>query len=344
MTPLNKDALSAKPWDRSSHIDRLLQVVKQGDPAQIEAARDDVTRTDLGALAAAYRSLPTWAQKCHMVNLVQDTLDPRTREMMRDVLHAPDDAGGDYVALTKAIAVCHLERDLSRFMTYYEDRQLLAQAIRRYLHRDDRAMSMGQRDQDVQEMRELVKKGSGKLNRFFYVGIVVGLVMGILPLVASFIPAAREALGVGGEDLTIMRIFGGGMTFLLGVAIVEQWVKHRRDTRVLSSLDDAGQIVWVYKEISTAKVQRRAGEEGATVTRFIHVYFHMLDGSHALVWLSNAEADRLVALVARNYAHVTCGYSEEIARAYEQDPGRLQAHPRRVDGVKKRSGGVRMDV
>jgi ribosomal protein L35AE/L33A len=340
--PLNKDNQPTKPRDRTAHIDRLLQIVKQGAPTQIEAARDDVSRTDLGALAAAYQALPTWEQKCHLVNLVQDTLDPRTREIMRDVLHAPDDADGDYVQLTKAIAVCHLERDLSRFMTYYEDRQLLAQTVRRYLHTDDR--SMGQRNQDMQEMRELVKKGSAKLNRFFYVGLVVGLVMGILPLVASFIPAAREAVGVGAEDVTLMRIFGGGMTFLLGVAIVEQWVKHRRDTRVLSSLDDAGQIVWVYKEISTGKVQRRAGEQGATVARFIHVYFHMLDGSHALVWLSNAEADRLVALAARNYPHVTCGYSEEIERAYKQDPAALQAHPRRVDGVRRRSGGVRIDT
>ena len=339
MTPSNKDKMSSKPWDHTTHIDRLLQVVKRGDPVQIEAARDDVTRTDLGALAAAYKSLPTWEQKCNLVNLVQDTLDPRTREIMRDVLHAPDDADGDDVALTKAIAVCHLEGDLARFMTYYEDRQLLAQTVRRYLYTDER--SAGQRDQDVQEIRALVKKGSAKLNRFFYIGLVVGLVMGILPLSASFIPAAREALNVGAEDLTIMRIFGGGMTFLLGVAMVEQWVKYRRDTRVLSSLDDAGQIVWVYKEISTAKVQRRAGDKGATVARFVHVYFHLLDGSRALVWLSNAEAERLVALVARHYAHVTCGYSEEIERAYKQDPAALQAHPQRVDGVKKRSGGVR---
>ena len=337
--PLNKDHPSAKPWDRTNHIDRLLQIVQQDDPTQIEAARDDVTRTDLGALAAAYTSLKTWEQKCNLVNLIQDTLDPRTREIMRDVLHAPDDTNGDCVALTKAIALCHLERDLSRFMTYYEDRQLLAQTVRRYLYTDER--SAGQRDQDVQEIQALVKKGSAKLNRFFYVGLVVGVVMGILPLVASFIPAAREAMGIAAKDVTIMRIFGGGMTLLLGVALVEQWVKHRRDTRVLASLDDAGQIVWVYKEISTGQVQRRAGEEGTMVARFIHVYFHLLDGSRALVWLSNAEAERLVALVARHYAHVTCGYSEEIERAYKQDPAALQAHPRRIDGVKKVSGGVR---
>ena len=339
MTPSNKDKMSSKPWDRTNHIDRLLQVVKRGDPEQIEAARDDVTRTDLGALAAAYQALETWAQKCHLINLVQDTLDPRTREIMRDVLRAPDDGDGDYVELTKAIAVCHLEGDLARFMTYYEDRQLLAQTVRRYLHADEH--SSGQRDQDVREIRALVKKGSSKLNRFFYIGLVVGLVMGILPLSASFIPAAREALGAGAEDLSIMRIFGGGMTFLLGVALVEQWVKHRRDTQVLASLDDAGQIVWVYKEISTGKVQRRAGDKGTTVARFIHVYFHLLDGRRALVWLSDAEAERLVALMARHYPHVTCGYSEEIERAYKQDPAALQARPQRVDGVKKRSGGVR---
>jgi hypothetical protein len=51
---------------------------------------------------------------------------------MLDCLQAPD-AGDDYGELTKAIAVCHLEENLDNFITYYDDRQLLARAVRRYL-------------------------------------------------------------------------------------------------------------------------------------------------------------------------------------------------------------------
>ncbi len=110
-------------------IDRLLEIVRSDDPEEIEAGRDEVTPEDLGPLAEAYWSLENWGQKCNLVNLVQDHIDPRTREIMRDLLRAPDEASGDYVEITKAIALCHLEGDFGRFMVYYNDRQLLAQTV-----------------------------------------------------------------------------------------------------------------------------------------------------------------------------------------------------------------------
>ena len=97
-------------------IEHLLSVVKSGDLEDIEAARDGVTGQDLDALVEAYWSLQTWEQKCGLVNLVQDHIAPRTREIMLDYLRAPDDESGDYVELTQAIALCHLDENFDNFM------------------------------------------------------------------------------------------------------------------------------------------------------------------------------------------------------------------------------------
>jgi len=114
-------------------LEYYLDLIKADDPVQIEMARDEVTRDDLGALAAAYWSLENWDQKGLLINLVQDYIDPRTRDIMIDFLKAPEDKSGDFTEVTKAIALCILEEDFERFTLYYDDRELLAQAVQRYL-------------------------------------------------------------------------------------------------------------------------------------------------------------------------------------------------------------------
>lgn len=193
----------------------------------------------------------------------------------------------------------------------------------------------------IEEIQSLVKKGTKKLNRFFYVGVVIGVVMGPLVLIASQIPAWRERLA--GDDPKWMFIFGGLMTVLFGVAIVEQLVKYGKDRALVWRLRHSPRdILWAYKEISEGRVQHRTGNTGARVAQYVHVCFHMMDGKKVIVWLSEGEADRLMGLLRATFPHWTIGYSEEIEEAYQEAPERLQLNPRHVEGVKRVTGGVRM--
>lgn len=194
---------------------------------------------------------------------------------------------------------------------------------------------------NIEEIRSLVEKGTKKLNRFFYVGVVIGIVMGPLVLVASRIPAWRERLA--GDDERLMVIFGGLMTVLFGVAIVEQLFKYGKDRALVWALRQSPRdIVWVYKEIREGRVQARTGGRGARVARYVHACFHLVDRKKVIVWLSEREVDRLIELLKATFPHLTVGYSEEIEEEYKQAPERLRLNPRQVDGVKEATGGVRM--
>jgi hypothetical protein len=314
-----------------TRVEHFLAIIADGEPEEIELARDSVSRQDLGGLAEAYWSLPDWEQKLNLVNLVQDHVDARLRDVMLDCLRAPD-ADQEYVQQAQAIAVCHLEENLDNFTTYNYDRQILARAVRRYL---------GPRQEDLAEIKALVKKGAHRLNVFFYAGIAVGILMGPLVLAVSFIPAAVEFLQVGAE-LTIMRGFGGGMTLLFVGVIGEQYLKVRKDWRILAALDENGDaIAWVYKVISTGRVQSVPGGSGATAASFTHVYFHLADGSSSKVWLRNKEADRLISLVRDNFWGLCTGYSKDLEKEYAKDPAALQEDPRHVTGVKRVTSTVR---
>jgi hypothetical protein len=194
---------------------------------------------------------------------------------------------------------------------------------------------------NVETIQSLVKKGTRKLNRFFYVGVVIGIVMGLLPLIASRIPAVRERMAP--DDLQWMTIFGAVMTVLFGIAIAEQLVKYGKDRALVWRLRHSPRdVVWAYKEISEGRVQHRTGSKGARVARFVHICVHMIDGKKVIVWLSEEEADRLLALLKATFSHLSIGYSKEIEEDYKQAPESLRLNPRQVEGIKRSVGGVRI--
>lgn len=156
----------------------------------------------------------------------------------------------------------------------------------------------------LQEIENLLKQGAKGLNAFFYVGVILGLVMGPLVLVASFVPAVQDVIAAGENDLGIMRAFGVGMTVLLGIASVEQYVRVQKEKKVLSALArDPQKIVAVHKETSRA-IERKTG---AAVARFTHVYLSLEDGTRSKVWLPDKDATRLIDLL-QNGALVFCPY------------------------------------
>jgi hypothetical protein len=156
----------------------------------------------------------------------------------------------------------------------------------------------------LQEIESLLKQGAKRLNAFFYVGVVLGLVMGPLVLVTSFVPAVRDVIATGENDLGIMRAFGVGMTVLLGIASVEQYVRVQKDRKVLSALARNPQkIVAVHKETSRAIEEKT----GAVIAKFTHVYLSLEDGTQSRVWLPDKGANRLIDLLQRG-ALIFCPY------------------------------------
>ena len=146
----------------------------------------------------------------------------------------------------------------------------------------------------LQEIEGLLKRGARGLNAFFYVGVILGLVMGPLVLVASFVPEVQEVIAPEENDLGIMRAFGVGMSVLLGIASVEQYVRVQKDKKVLAALARNPQkIVATHKETSSA----RMGKTGAAVARFTHVYLSLEGGTQSKVWLPDKDADRLIDLL-----------------------------------------------
>jgi hypothetical protein len=114
-------------------LDHWLSLVEAQDHVAIEGARDDVTPDDIPALIDAYWHRDDWVEKGLLINLMQDYLDPNLQPVMLDFLRAPSEPTGDFIEVTKAIALCHLDGDFNKFTAYYDDRQLLERVAQQYL-------------------------------------------------------------------------------------------------------------------------------------------------------------------------------------------------------------------
>lgn len=324
-----------------SKIERFLDLVRVNDAQQIEFERDNVTPADLEALTEAYWTLDSWKQKAALIDLVQDHMGPRTRELMLDILQAPNSELEDYI-VTKAIALSHLEEDFERFMVYYNDPQLLKETVQQFAPSAPAEPTKVQVElvSQIPEIIALVEKGSKRLNLFFYLGVMVGILLGPLLLLASVMPNVTGQMP--SSDLVSMRILGCAITVLFGLVIWEQFGKLQKDRRLLQVLEQKpDELVWVYKEVSVGRAQKRAGGRGAAVARFVHIYFHLFDGSGSKVWLPEPEADRLLNLVCQEFSLLSCGYSSELEQTYKKSPLALRSNPQRVDGVKRVTSGVR---
>lgn len=104
-------------------------LVKEQDGEALEAARDLVRPEHFAPLVEHYWQQSDWYGKAAVIGLVQDTLSPITLPIMRDFLHAPADTRGDWLDITKVIALCHLEGNLGLFDQYYGHPALIAERV-----------------------------------------------------------------------------------------------------------------------------------------------------------------------------------------------------------------------
>ena len=98
---------------------KALAAVEALDWQRIELVRDDVTRDDLPEAVRFYATLDSWSKKAALIQLVQDHTDPGLDPIMRDFLAAPR-GSGDFLWLSKLVAVLHLERDTKGFSALYK--------------------------------------------------------------------------------------------------------------------------------------------------------------------------------------------------------------------------------
>jgi ribosomal protein L40E len=145
---------------------------------------------------------------------------------------------------------------------------------------------------DPQEIKHLMQKGAGHFSNLFYIGVVIGLVMGPGLLIAAAIPAVRSALDT--TNYRAMLFLGIGMTVLLGVATVEQVVKVRKNSALLATLGAHPHRI----------AQIRKQDLNDAVTR---LYFGLGDETWAHADLESKDAQRLIWLL-NNAAFVFCPY------------------------------------
>lgn len=191
------------------------------------------------------------------------------------------------------------------------------------------------------EIRELIQRGSNKLNKFFYVAVVIGIVLGPGVLLAYFIPSVRNSMDA--ENARYLLYLGIGATVLFAGVLIEQWNKHRKDNIILQQIKSGmKQVAWVYKEVSGGAVRTTSAGPTNQVAQFTHVYFNLLDGSNTFVWLNSADADRLIELLKESYPDISYGYTQELEQSYRQQPIALKNSPLQVSDVKRSNVRVRV--
>lgn len=194
---------------------------------------------------------------------------------------------------------------------------------------------------EILELEQLLKKGMKGLNLLNGLGLLCGLVMG--PAAAFFLSnpvwVANSPIPLSANDLRGCTIFSYVVTLIAIAGFIEQGYKLYRDRRLFNALFyGQKEVVWVYKEISTAKV-RHAGS-ASQVGQFTHVCFNFTNHSSALIWLSGPEVDRVLQLVHHIWPDVTVGYTAEIEQTYRQDPESLWANPKFSPEPRRTSGST----
>lgn len=198
---------------------------------------------------------------------------------------------------------------------------------------------MNNRDSsETESIRKLLLKGMRKLDLLYYIGIIVGLLLGPLIVISSYIPAVTDIVAQSASDHAIMRYLGIGMTILLSLATFEQIAKKATDRYVLTSIDNGfADVVWIFKEGSTIKYRGISASKGTPVARYTHVNIMFAEGKHIKIWLNEAESDQLITLIKRNFNNISTGYSNNTVKMYKENPMSLKMKPTFPDAVYKTS-------
>lgn len=120
----------------NSRLERFLPILTSNDYNDIEEARGWVQEPDIEPLMGLYWRLDAWEQKGYVVDLLQDQYHDDLPKLMLDFLRAPLKPGDEGIELSQAAALGFIDEKYDRFMTYYNDRQLLARDIGEVLRKN----------------------------------------------------------------------------------------------------------------------------------------------------------------------------------------------------------------
>ncbi|HNT75295.1 MAG TPA: hypothetical protein PKH77_09770 [Anaerolineae bacterium] len=118
----------------NEQLPQLLAIVKRGDAAEIEGARDLVRPELLPGLLDAYWTLNTWEDKAGLMQLFSDYMAPQGRAVMLDFLTAPTTAlNEEYFISGKIVALCQLAGTFELYERCWYNRPLCLAVIERVL-------------------------------------------------------------------------------------------------------------------------------------------------------------------------------------------------------------------
>ncbi len=112
---------------------RLGRIIRSGNPQQIEAARDQVTKQVVPYLMRKYWREHDWPKKRAIVELLQDQYHPDLPKLMLDFLRVPFDPSDEQTRGAQAIALGFVDERYDRFMDYINNPDLLARDVRAVL-------------------------------------------------------------------------------------------------------------------------------------------------------------------------------------------------------------------
>ncbi len=124
-TPVGKTVVvpaSRRPW-----VDEVMTRIKDAT-VDTESERDHVRPEDVPHLAQEYLKSSNWTHKSRLIDLMQDSRDVMLTEVWWDALSVPD-CDDDGCWWVRAVALSHLDGDLSRTSGYFENRDRCRAAL-----------------------------------------------------------------------------------------------------------------------------------------------------------------------------------------------------------------------
>lgn len=166
---------------------------------------------------------------------------------------------------------------------------------------------------------KLIKKGIRRYKIAYYIGLILGLILGPGVVLAYIFIDLNEVFP--GEDQSVyMLVFGIVFSVLFLVMVYEQSKRVSKYGRLIQAINGVGnKLVWVYKMVSHASY----GSTPATAYRVATFNFAVLalqDGTILEIGLPEQEVEELLHLISQNFSDISVGYSKDWERLYKDDP------------------------
>lgn len=180
---------------------------------------------------------------------------------------------------------------------------------------------------NLQKIIRLAERGIKSHYKQDIVGLFIGIGLGLLFFILSFLPPIRNIHFV---HLFIIIISFSLILLFVSLFFISRQIE-KKHHKLLQELQlKTGKIIWVYLIIDI-----NIYDKDKNGIRY-QICVNMIDGSRCFIVLPNEEAQELMRLMRKEFTDVTFGYSKVIKKQYIKNRILLQTHPQIIDEIKYR--------